>query len=56
MNGNGGLAFTTGRTADSASRLYGWAERTAYTTPFVSDPGARSQVVGTCLLYTSRCV
>ena len=47
MNGNGGLAFTTGRTADSASRLYGWAERTAYTTPFVSDPAARSQVVGT---------
>ena len=47
MNGNGGLAFTTGRTVDSASRLYGWAERTAYTTPFVADPAARSQVVGT---------
>ena len=47
MNGNGGLAFTTGRTADSASRLYGWAERTAYTTPFVAAPQARSQVVGT---------
>ncbi len=47
MNSNGGLAFTTGRTADSASRLYGWAERTAYTSPFVADPAARSQVVGT---------
>ena len=47
MNTNGGLAFTTGRTADSAGRLYGWAERTAYTTPFVADPAARSQVVGT---------
>ena len=47
MNTNGGLAFTTGRTADSASRLYGWAERTAYTSPFVADPAARSQVVGT---------
>ncbi len=47
MNGGGGLAFTTGRTADSSARLYGWAERTAYTTPFVADPAARSQVVGT---------
>jgi len=47
MNTNGGLAFTTERTADSAGRLYGWAERTAYTTPFVTDPAARSQVVGT---------
>jgi phosphoserine aminotransferase len=35
MNENGGLKFTTGRTADSASRLYGWAEKTSYTTPFV---------------------
>ncbi len=47
MNGGGGLAFTTGRTADSSARLYGWAERTAYTTPFVADPAARSQFVGT---------
>ena len=47
MNGNGGLAWATGRTADSAGRLYGWAERTACTTPFVADPAARSQVVGT---------
>ncbi|MGB8384225.1 MAG: phosphoserine transaminase [Dermatophilaceae bacterium] len=47
LNGNGGLGFATKRTADSSSRLYGWAERTAYTTPFVTDPAARSQVVGT---------
>ncbi|MFC6080268.1 phosphoserine transaminase [Sphaerisporangium aureirubrum] len=47
MNGNGGLDFTTGRTADSASRLYTWAEKTAYTTPFVADPAQRSNVVGT---------
>ncbi len=47
MNANGGLGFTTGRTADSSARLYAWAERTAYTTPFVADPAARSQVVGT---------
>jgi phosphoserine aminotransferase len=47
LNGRGGLTWATGRTADSASRLYGWAERTAYTTPFVADPARRSQVVGT---------
>jgi phosphoserine aminotransferase len=47
LTGNGGLAWATARTADSASRLYGWAERTAYATPFVADPAARSQVVGT---------
>jgi phosphoserine aminotransferase len=47
LNGNGGLDWAVRRTADSASRLYGWAERTAYTTPFVADPALRSQVVGT---------
>jgi phosphoserine aminotransferase len=47
MNGRGGLAWATSRTADSASRLYGWAERTGYTTPFVAEPAQRSQVVGT---------
>jgi phosphoserine aminotransferase len=47
MLGQGGLDWAAGRTADSSSRLYGWAERTAYTTPFVADPAARSQVVAT---------
>ncbi|GGK95233.1 phosphoserine aminotransferase [Sphaerisporangium melleum] len=47
MNGNGGLAWTTARTADSAARLYTWAEKTPYTTPFVADPAQRSNVVGT---------
>jgi phosphoserine aminotransferase len=47
MLDNGGLAWTTARTKDSADRLYGWAEQTSYTTPFVADPGSRSQVVGT---------
>jgi phosphoserine aminotransferase len=47
MNGRGGLDWTVRRTADSARRLYGWAERTGYTTPYVADPAARSQVVGT---------
>jgi phosphoserine aminotransferase len=47
MNTNGGLKFAAGRSADSASRLYSWAERTSYTTPFVTDPAMRSNVVGT---------
>ncbi|MBB6471760.1 phosphoserine transaminase [Sphaerisporangium rubeum] len=47
MNGNGGLDWTASRTADSASRLYNWAEKTSYTTPFVADPAQRSNVVGT---------
>ncbi|TKK90918.1 phosphoserine transaminase [Herbidospora galbida] len=47
MNGNGGLAWTTARTADSANRLYQWAEKTSYTSPFVADPAQRSSVVGT---------
>ncbi|MCK2215030.1 phosphoserine transaminase [Actinomadura sp. ATCC 31491] len=46
MNGNGGLAWTTSRTADSASRLYTWAEKSSYATPFAA-PEFRSQVVGT---------
>jgi phosphoserine aminotransferase len=47
MNQNGGMKFSAGRSADSAARLYGWAEKTAYTTPFVTDPSMRSNVVGT---------
>ncbi len=45
--GNGGLAFAVDRTTDSSSRLYRWAEKSGYTTPFVADPAARSLVVGT---------
>ncbi len=47
MNEHGGLAWTTARTADSSSRLYGWAERSSYATPYVADPALRSPVVGT---------
>jgi phosphoserine aminotransferase len=43
----GGLSWSTGRCADSAQRLYTWADKTSYTTPFVADPAHRSQVVGT---------
>jgi phosphoserine aminotransferase len=47
MLGQGGLAWTTARTARSSGHLYRWAERTPYTTPFVTDPAQRSQVIGT---------
>jgi len=47
MNGQGGLDWAVGRTRDSSDRLYGWAEKTSYTSPFVTDPAMRSQVVGT---------
>jgi phosphoserine aminotransferase len=47
MLARGGLAWTTARTADSATRLYTWAEKAPYATPFVTDPAQRSQVVGT---------
>ncbi len=45
--GNGGLDWAVKRTADSAQRLYSWAQERSYTTPFVTDPALRSQVVGT---------
>jgi phosphoserine aminotransferase len=43
----GGLDWCVSRTTASSGHLYEWAERTPYTTPFVSDPGKRSLVVGT---------
>ena len=47
MLGLGGLDGCTARTADSAQRLYSWAEQSSYATPFVTEPAHRSQVVGT---------
>ena len=47
MNENGGLSFSAGRSAKSAEILYSWAEKTSYTTPFVTDAAMRSKVVGT---------
>ncbi len=43
----GGLEWTTARTAASAAHLYGWADARPWATPFVSDPAERSNVVGT---------
>jgi phosphoserine aminotransferase len=53
MLGQGGLAWATARTARSSALLYEWAEQSDYARPFVADPTARSQVVGTIDLADS---
>ncbi|MFR9723786.1 phosphoserine transaminase [Streptomyces sp. MS19] len=47
INGQGGLDWAVERTADSSGRLYTWADKSEYATPFVTDPAQRSQVIGT---------
>ena len=47
MNAGGGLDFATSRTRDSSDRLYQWAEKSSFATPFVTEPHLRSWVVGT---------
>ncbi len=47
MLGNGGMAWTTERTATSSAILYNWADKSPVATPFVADPAQRSQVVVT---------
>jgi phosphoserine aminotransferase len=47
FNSQGGLDWATTRTADSSNRLYTWAEKSDFATPFVADPAQRSAVVGT---------
>ncbi|HEY7072956.1 MAG TPA: phosphoserine transaminase [Acidimicrobiales bacterium] len=44
---NGGLGFAAGRCDRSAEIIYGWADRSEYATPFVTDPALRSHVVAT---------
>ncbi len=53
MLANGGLAWTTARTAESSGHLYAWAEARDWATPFVADPAHRSPVVGTVDLDAS---
>ena len=43
----GGLKWCVERTTESSSTLYGWADRSPYAAPFVTEPGLRSLVVGT---------
>ena len=47
MLDGGGLDWCVARTRASSQHLYGWAQRTSYTTAFVADPAKRSLVVGT---------
>jgi phosphoserine aminotransferase len=47
LNGNGGLKFASERTADSAGRVYSWAEASKNTTPYVANPAHRSNVIVT---------
>jgi len=47
MLGLGGLSGAVARSQESSTRLYDWAERTAYTSPFVQQADQRSYVVGT---------
>ena len=47
MNSQGGLKGMVERTTQSSEALYGWAERTSYTFPYVPDPAHRSLVIGT---------
>jgi phosphoserine aminotransferase len=47
MLARGGLQFCVDRTTASSEHLYGWAEKSEFATPFVTDPAHRSLVVGT---------
>jgi phosphoserine aminotransferase len=47
LNGQGGLAWAVKRCDESAQIVYGWAEASGYTTPFVTDPAMRSHTVAT---------
>jgi phosphoserine aminotransferase len=47
MNAQGGLAWAVKRSAESAAVIYGWADRSPYATPFVTDPALRSNAVAT---------
>ncbi|MEX5718653.1 phosphoserine transaminase [Geodermatophilus maliterrae] len=53
MLGLGGLSGAVARSRESSNRLYGWAEKSPYATPFVADPAHRSLVVGTVDLDSS---
>jgi len=44
---HGGLDYATGRSLDSSTRLYEWADKSDFASPMVVDPAIRSRVVGT---------
>ena len=47
LNASGGLPFAAARTADSAGRIYSWAEASPVAAPFVARPQDRSNVIAT---------
>jgi phosphoserine aminotransferase len=47
MRARGGLAGMVERTTASSDALYGWAEKTSFTTPYVAEAAHRSLVIGT---------
>ena len=47
MNAQGGLKAMVERTTASSDALYGWAEKTSYTAPYVVEAAHRSLVIGT---------
>lgn len=47
FNANGGMAWTTARTAESSGIVYDWADARDFASPFVTDPAKRSKVVAT---------
>lgn len=47
LNASGGLDFASKRTADSAGRVYSWADASDFATPFVAKPEERSNVIAT---------
>ena len=47
FNAQGGLTWAVNRTTESSASLYNWAEKSAYATPYVTDPALRSLVIGT---------
>ncbi len=47
FNGNGGLSWAAGRSAESSGVIYDWADASELATPFVTDPALRSKVVAT---------
>ncbi|WP_434992534.1 phosphoserine transaminase [Arthrobacter sp. Ld5] len=47
LNAQGGLPFAAARTADSAGRLYRWAEASPVANPYVARPEDRSNVIVT---------
>jgi phosphoserine aminotransferase len=53
MLANGGMAWTTERSAASSGILYNWADKSPLATPFVADPAQRSPVVVTIDLADS---